>query len=91
LIEAGIEPHIVCGTSIDALVGAVYVAGRLTELRQWADAVTWREIVAPMDFRLAGGRLIEGKVVFEFLRRLGIAGSFESYAKRYAAVAHRSP
>ena len=29
LIEAGIEPDIVCGTSIGALVGAAYVAGRL--------------------------------------------------------------
>jgi NTE family protein len=87
LIEAGIEPDIVCGTSIGALVGAVYVAGRLTELRQWAEAVTWREIVALMDFRLSGGGLIEGKLVVEFLRRLGIAGSVESYAKRYAAVA----
>ena len=87
LIEAGIEPDIVCGTSIGALVGAVYVAGRLTELRQWAEAVTWREIVALMDFRLSGGGLIEGKLVVEFLRRLGIAGSVESFAKRYAAVA----
>ena len=87
LAEAGIEPDIVCGTSIGALVGAVYVAGRLTELRQWAEAVTWREIVALMDFRLSGGGLIEGKLVVEFLRRLGIAGSVESYAKRYAAVA----
>ena len=75
LIEAGIEPDIVCGTSIGALVGAVYVAGRLTELRQWAEAVTWREIVALMDFRLSGGGLIEGKLVVEFLRGLGIAGS----------------
>src|SRR5512137_2061564 len=28
LAEAGIEPDIVCGTSIGALVGAAYVAGR---------------------------------------------------------------
>jgi NTE family protein len=87
LIEAGIEPDIVCGTSIGALVGAAYVAGQLTELRQWAEAVTWREIAGLMDFRLAGGGLIEGKLVVEFLRRLGIAGSIESYPKHYAAVA----
>jgi NTE family protein len=87
LIEAGIEPDIVCGTSIGAFVGAAYVAGRLTELRQWAEAVTWREIAGLMDFRLSGGGLIEGKLVVEFLRRLGIAESIESYAKLYAAVA----
>jgi NTE family protein len=63
LIEAGIEPDIVCGTSIGALVGAAYVAGQLAELRQWAEAVTWREIVGLMDFRLSSGGLIEGKLV----------------------------
>ncbi|HXP74943.1 MAG TPA: patatin-like phospholipase family protein [Stellaceae bacterium] len=87
LIEAGIEPEIVCGTSIGALVGAAYVAGQLTELRRWAEAVTWREIVGLMDFRISGGGLIEGKLVVEFLRGLGIARSIESYAKLYAAVA----
>jgi len=87
LIEAGIEPDIVCGTSMGALVGSAYVAGQLKELRQWAEAVTWREIVGLMDFRLSGGGLIEGKLVVDFLRGLGIAESIESYAKLYAAVA----
>ncbi len=87
LIEAGIEPDIVCGTSIGALVGAAYVAGRLAELRQWAEAATWREIVPLMDVRLSGGGLIGGKQVVAFLRGLGIEGPIESYPKRYAAVA----
>jgi NTE family protein len=87
LIEAGIEPDIVCGTSIGSLVGAAYVAGRLTELRQWAQVVTWREIVGLMDVRLSGGGLIDGKQVVEFLRGLGIGEPIESYAKSYAAVA----
>jgi len=87
LIEAGIEPDIVCGTSIGALVGAAYIAGRLSELQQWAEAATWREIVGLMDVRLSGGGLIDGKLVVEFLRGHGIGGPIESYAKRYAAVA----
>jgi len=87
LIAAGIVPDIVCGTSIGALVGAAYVAGRLTELRQWAEAATWREIIGLMDVRLSGGGLIDGRQVVEFLRGLGIAAPIESYAKLYAAVA----
>jgi NTE family protein len=35
LIEAGIEPDVVCGTSIGALVGAASVSGQLGGLRQW--------------------------------------------------------
>jgi NTE family protein len=40
LAEAGIEPDIVCGTSIGSLVGAAYVAGKLADLRGWAEKVT---------------------------------------------------
>ncbi len=87
LAEAGIEADIVCGTSIGAFVGAAYVAGRLTELRQWVETVTWREIVALMDVALSGGGLINGKEVIAFLRGLGIEKPIESYSKRYAAVA----
>ena len=87
LAEAGVEPDIVSGTSIGSLVGAAYVAGRLTALRQWAMAATWREIVGMIDVRLSGGGLIDGKLIVAFLQGLGIAGPIESYAKKYAAVA----
>ena len=87
LAEAGIEADIVCGTSMGSLVGAAYVAGRLTELRQWAETATWREIVGLMDVRLSGGGLISGKQVVSFLRGLGVEEPIESYTKRYAAVA----
>lgn len=87
LREAGIEPDIVCGSSIGALVGAAYVAGRLDELRQWAEQATWREIIGLLDVRLSGGGLIEGRSVVAFLQRLGIAAPIEDYAGRFAAVA----
>lgn len=87
LIEAGIEPDIVCGTSIGSLVGAAYVAGRLTELRLWAEAATWREILGLVDVRLSSGGLIDGNQVVAFLRGLGVGDPIENYAKQYAAVA----
>jgi NTE family protein len=36
LIDLGVTPDIVCGTSAGALVGAAYVTGRLAALREWA-------------------------------------------------------
>jgi NTE family protein len=87
LLEAGIEPDIVCGTSIGALVGAAYVAGCLPKLRQWAEAATWREIVRLIDVRLSGGGLIDGKEIVEFLRGLGVTNAIETFSKTYAAVA----
>jgi NTE family protein len=87
LLEAGIEPDIVCGTSIGALVGAAHVAGRLVDLRQWAETATWRKIARLTDLRLSGGGLISGRQVVAFLQGLGISGPIESYDTQYAAVA----
>ena len=87
LAEAGIEPDIVCGTSIGALIGAAYVAGRLDKLRSWAEAATWQDVVSLMDVGLSNGGLLDAKLVVQFLRSLGIDAPIESYAKPYAAVA----
>lgn len=87
LEEAGIEPDIVCGTSMGALVGAAYVTGSLSRLRQWAEAATWREIVGLIDVRLKGGGLVDGKLIVQFLRGLGIEKPIETHSKLFAAVA----
>jgi len=87
LMEAGIEPDIVCGSSIGSLVGGAYIAGQLPALRVWADAATWRDVVGLMDIRLASGGLISGELVVAFLHGLGITKPIEDYAKPYAAVA----
>ena len=87
LAEAGIEPDIVCGTSIGSLIGAAYVAGRLGELRRWAVTATWREVGGLIDVRLSGSGLTDGKLIVAFLRELGITEAIESYSKPYAAIA----
>lgn len=35
LVRAGIEPDVVCGTSVGAMVGAAYLAGNLEKLEEW--------------------------------------------------------
>jgi predicted acylesterase/phospholipase RssA len=60
LDEAGIRPDVVCGCSIGALVGASYVAGRLSQLKQWAETLTWREIIGLIDVNVSSGGLISG-------------------------------
>ena len=54
MIEAGIEPDVVCGTSIGALAGAVYNAGQLGPLCKWADTATERQIIRVTDVHLSG-------------------------------------
>jgi len=87
LAEAGIEPDIVCGTSMGSLVGAAYITGRMTPLRVWAEAVSWREIVGMLDIRLMRGGLMDGRQIMGFLRGLEMAGSIEDAPKPFAAVA----
>ena len=62
LNEKGIAPDIVCGCSIGAMVGAAYVADRMTPLKDWILALKWREIASSVRVRLASGGLIDGDV-----------------------------
>lgn len=67
LQEAGIEPDIVCGTSIGALVGAAYAAGELDRLEDWVKSLTWQNVVSLLDITVNGG-LIKGTKLVEFFR-----------------------
>jgi NTE family protein len=87
LAEAGIEPHIVCGCSIGALVGAAHVAGELPALKAFAQSLTWPAIARMLDVRLSGGGLIAGQEIVAFLRKLKISAPIASYSKPFAAVA----
>jgi NTE family protein len=67
LEERGIRPDIVCGTSIGALVGAVYASGQLDPLESWVTGLAWTKVVRLMDITLKGG-LIRGQRLFNLLR-----------------------
>ncbi|MBZ0216542.1 MAG: patatin-like phospholipase family protein [Fimbriimonadaceae bacterium] len=41
LAEEGIEPDVVCGSSMGALVGAAYIADELKTLEEWACSMKW--------------------------------------------------
>ena len=62
LAEADIVPEVVCGTSIGALVGAVYADDRLPELEQWVRELTWRRVMGYFDFSFGSGLLKGGKL-----------------------------
>ena len=83
LVEAGIEPDIVCGASMGAVVGAAHVAGKLAELREWAQTATWRKVLRLTDLRLTGGGLITEVTAYwcqaQLYRRLAV--------KRYDEIA----
>lgn len=60
LDEAGIEVGMIAGTSIGALVGGCYLAGKLDELEEFARSLTMRRIAGLLDFTIGGGGLFGG-------------------------------
>lgn len=60
LDEAGIEIDMIAGTSIGALVGGCYLAGKLDELEEFARSLTKRRIFGLLDINLGGGGLFGG-------------------------------
>ena len=67
LEEKGVKPDLICGTSIGALVGAVYASGQLDELEQWVTGLAWTNVVRLMDITWKGG-LIRGQRLFNLFR-----------------------
>jgi len=86
LMAAGIVPGVVCGTSIGALVGAIYAGGRLDAFEQWVTALTWRRVVGYFDFSFSGG-ILKGDRLFADLREGFLDQNIEDLERPFAAVA----
>jgi NTE family protein len=87
LSEMGIEPEIVSGSSIGALVGAAYAADRLELLQAWVCSLTWKEIIRFLDPTLLGGGLIQGDKLTEFVSRYAKDLDFEALKRQLGVVA----
>ena len=59
--EAGIAVSMIAGTSIGALVGGCYLAGKLDDLEEFARSISKRNIFRYLDFTFSGGGLISGE------------------------------
>ncbi len=87
LLNLGIRPDVVVGTSVGALVGAAYLVSRLDALEEWSRALTKARIVRLMDFKLRAGGLVAGKrLVAEMAQHFGDA-RVEDLPIPFAAVA----
>lgn len=58
--EAGVQIGMIAGTSIGALVGGCYLAGKLNELEDFARSLTMRRIAGLLDFAIGGSGLFGG-------------------------------
>ncbi len=87
LDEAGIRPKIVVGTSIGAVVGGSWAAGKLDELEAFARSLTKRSMLGMMDWSLPGSGLLSGDRLRKALEDKFRGASIEDLPVKFAAIA----
>jgi len=86
LIEAGIRPDIIAGTSIGAIVGGAYLAGKLDVLEKWARSLNRRKMMSYMDVRWGGSGFIRGERLARVLNHYMGDVNIEDLDRKFAAV-----
>ncbi len=83
----GIYPDLVAGTSIGALVGGAYAAGKLKELEDFARGLTRKRVIGLMDLSFSGVSFLGGERLRRELEHEFSGRSFEDLDKKFATVA----
>jgi NTE family protein len=87
LDEAGIEISMIAGTSIGALVGGCYLAGKLDQLEEFARSLTRRRIFGLLDINLGGSGLFGGMKLTSRMQEHMNGTRFEDLSKPFVCVA----
>jgi NTE family protein len=87
LVEAGLHPDIIAGTSIGAVVGGCYVAGALDNLEEFARGLTRRRVFGLLDLKIAGSGLIGGNRLSRLLEEALAGRRLEEFDKRFVCIA----
>lgn len=87
LAEEGVEPDIICGTSIGALAGAAYSLGKLDVLKDWALSLNRRKVFSYLDFKVRSAGLIGGYKMEALMREHFGQTRIEEMRHRFLTVA----
>lgn len=87
LIENDYEITSISGSSIGALVGGVYAAGKLNEFEEWIREIDKIEIFSLLDIAWKSNGLVHGDKIINTLRKLLGNQQIEDLPLTYTAVA----
>jgi NTE family protein len=87
LAAHGIAPDVIAGTSIGAVVGGCFAAGRLDQIEAFARSLTKRRVFAMMDLSFSGMSLISGERLRASLEKELKGLNIEDLPIGFAAVA----
>jgi NTE family protein len=89
LVEEGIEPDIVCGTSVGAMVGAAYLAGNLDKLEEWVLKASRSDVYRFFDVKLSQSGFVDVARMDKFIHEYVVGEDLEidDLDKPFLAVA----
>jgi NTE family protein len=87
LLDAGIKVDCIAGTSMGALIGAIYAAGKLDLLEATFLGFDWKKTLSFFDIVLPKSGLLDGARIGELVRAHVHADCIEKLPKPFAAVA----
>ena len=83
----GYEITSIAGCSMGALIGGMYAAGKLPEVKDWVLALDRRKVLSLVDFSLSLTHLVKGDRVMEALKEIVPDVNIEDLPIPYTAVA----
>ncbi|ACK49332.1 Patatin [Methylocella silvestris BL2] len=87
LAEHGIFPDVIAGTSVGAVVGGCYAAGKLENVELFARSLTKKSVFGMMDVSFSGVGLLTGARLRRRLHQALEGQRLEELPKSFAAVA----
>lgn len=87
LEAAGFRIVAVAGSSMGALIGGIYAAGKLDVYRDWVCALQKMDVLKLVDWTLSGAGLIKGERIIDTLRELIGKVNIEDLPIPFTAVA----
>jgi len=77
----------ISGSSMGALIGALYACGKLEEFKEWVLTLDMLDVVKLIDFSLTGEGIIQGDKVFQVIEEMIGDVMIEDLPISYTAVA----
>lgn len=87
LIAQGFDIRSIAGSSMGALVGGVYAAGKLTAYRDWVLTLARFDVLKLLDITVSGGGFIKGNRIISAMREHVGEVNIEDLPISYTAVA----
>lgn len=87
LEEHNFKIQSIAGSSMGALIGGIYAAGKLNDYTQWVRALTKADVLFLLDFSFKKSGLIKGERIISLLKELVGDWQIESLPISFTAVA----